>query len=137
VLADKDLLKVPHETGPTDAAAAQWVPARSSLAQLDKAFHLAILDVMHNPGAAGYSRRDRHDPERGIRVAVNSVDGWFEDNLANHAATARAIEGGDVKNAAMPWSTSLVSDRSRLSRRKAGAGRRNGPPGGSRSLRKK
>ena len=81
--------------------------------------------------------KDLHDRERGIRVAVNSVDGWFEDNLANHATTARAIEEGDVESAAMPWSRSPVSDRSRLSRRKGGAGRRNGRAGGSRSLRTK
>ena len=78
---------------------------------------------------------DLHDPERGIRVAVNSVDGWFEDNLANHATAVRATEEGDVEDAVMPWSRSSVSDRSRQSRRKAG--RVNGRAGGSRSLRKK
>ena len=67
-----------------------------------KAFGLAILDVAHNPAAAGYLRRDRHDPERGIRVAGNSVDSRFEDNLANHAPSACAIEEGDVEYPAMP-----------------------------------
>jgi hypothetical protein len=31
----------------------------------------------------------------------HSVDGWFEDNVANHAATARAIEEHDAERAAM------------------------------------
>jgi len=64
----------------------------------------------------------------------DSFDGWFEDNLANHAATARAIEEGDSdkrRHGAGPR-----FQRSLLYRRKAGAGRRNGRPSGSRSLRK-
>ena len=67
----------------------------------------------------------------------DSVDGWFEDNLANHAATARAIEEGDAEEARHAMEQVLGFNRSELSRRKAGAGRRNGRPGGSRSLRKK
>jgi hypothetical protein len=64
------------------------------------------------------------------------VEGWFEGNLANHAATtARAIGEGDAESAVMQQVLGL--HRSELSRRMAGAGRRNGRPGAFRSLRKK
>ena len=69
-------------------------------------------------------------------VAVDSVDGWFEDNIANHAAVARAIEEGDAEKARHAMEQVLGFTQSRLSRRKAGAGRRNGRPSGSRNLRK-
>jgi hypothetical protein len=36
-----------------------------------------------------------------IRVAIDSVDGGFEDKLVNHAATARTIEDDDAENAAI------------------------------------
>jgi hypothetical protein len=62
------------------------------------------------------------------------VEGWFEGNLANHAATtARAIGEGDVESAAMQQV--VGPHRSEMSRRMAG--RRNGRPGAFRSLRKK
>jgi GntR family galactonate operon transcriptional repressor len=32
-------------------------------------------------------------------VAVDSVDGWFDGNIPNHALTARAIEEGNAKKA--------------------------------------
>jgi len=67
----------------------------------------------------------------------HSFDGWFEDNLANHAATARAIEEGDAEKSRHAMEQVLGFNRSKLYRRKAGAGRWNGGPGGSRSLRKK
>ena len=31
----------------------------------------------------GVARRDRHDPEGGILVTTDGVDGWLEGNLAN------------------------------------------------------
>ena len=67
----------------------------------------------------------------------DSFDGWFEDNLANHAATARAIEEGDAEKSRHAMEQVPGFNRSKLYRREAGAGRRNGRPDGSRSLRKK
>jgi len=52
-------------------------------------------------------------------------------------ATARVIEEGDAKRNRHVMRQVLGFNRSKPSRRKAGAGRRNGRPGGSRSLGKK
>ena len=52
-------------------------------------------------------------------------------------ATARVIEEGDAERNRHVMQQVLGFNRSKLSRRKAGAGRRNGRPGGSRSLGKK
>jgi hypothetical protein len=49
-----------------------------------RAFHRAILDATRNLGASVPARRDPHDLERGILVATDGVDGWFEGNLAHH-----------------------------------------------------
>jgi GntR family transcriptional regulator, galactonate operon transcriptional repressor len=110
---------------------------RATQAAADKAFRLAILDATHNPGGAGHSRRDRHDPERGIVVAVDSIDGWLKDKLANHAATGPRHRRRRRRKSRHPMEQVHGFKRSKLSRRKAGAGRRNGLPGGSRSLRKR
>ena len=67
-------------------------------------------------------------------VAVDSIDGWFEDNVANHAAAARAIEEGDTEKARHAMEQLLGFTRAKLSRRKAGAGRRIGRPAGSRAM---
>jgi GntR family galactonate operon transcriptional repressor len=64
----------------------------------------------------------------------NYLEGWFEGNIGNHAAVARAIEEGDAKKARHAMEQVLGFTHSRLSRRQAGAGRRNGRPGGSRSV---
>jgi len=58
----------------------------------DKAFHLAILDATHNPVLQGFRGAIDTILSAVFLVAVDSIDGWFEDNLPNHAATARAIE---------------------------------------------
>jgi GntR family galactonate operon transcriptional repressor len=52
-------------------------------------------------------------------------------------ATARAIEEGDAERNRPVMQQVLGFNRVKLSCRKAGAGRRNGRPGGSRSLGKK
>ena len=103
----------------------------------DKAFHLAILDATHNPVLQGFRGAIDTILSAVFVVAVDSVDGWFEDNLANHAATARAIEEGDAEKARHAMEQVLGFTRSKLSRRKAGAGRENGRPSGSRSPRKR
>jgi GntR family galactonate operon transcriptional repressor len=102
----------------------------------DKAFHLAILDATHNPVLQGFRGAIDTILSAVFVVAVDSVDGWFEENLANHAATARAIEEGDDKKARHAMEQVLGYTQSKLSRQKAGAGRRNGRASGPRSLRK-
>ena len=103
----------------------------------DKAFHLAILDATHNPVLQGFRGAIDTILTAVFVVAVDSVDGWFEDNIANHAAAARAIDEGDAKKARHAMEQVLGFTRSNLSRRKAGGSRRNGRPGGSRNLRKR
>jgi GntR family galactonate operon transcriptional repressor len=101
----------------------------------DKAFHLAILDATHNPVLQGFRGAIDTILSAVFLVAVDSVDGWFEDNLPNHAATARAIEEGDVNKARNAMEQVLGFTQSKLSRQKVDAGRRNGRPGGPRDLR--
>ena len=68
-------------------------------------------------------------------VAVDSVDGWFEGNLPNHAATARAIEEGDAKKARNAMERVLGYTQSKLSEQNVGHRRRNGRLNGPRDLR--
>ena len=70
-------------------------------------------------------------------VAVDSVDGWFEDNLPNHAATARAIEEGNAKKARNAMEQVLGYTQSKLSNQNASARHRNGRPGDARDLRQR
>jgi hypothetical protein len=88
---------------------------------------LVIIEPAAAALAAAHATGERPD----------SVDGWFEDILANHAATARAIEEGEAEECRQAMEQVLGFNRSKLYRRKAGASRRNGRPGSSRSLRKK
>ena len=99
----------------------------------DKAFHLAILDATHNPVLQGFRGAIDTILSAVFVVAVDSVDGWFEDNVANHAATARAIDEGDADKARHAMEQVLGFTQSKLSRRKAGAGRLKRPPDGSRT----
>lgn len=99
----------------------------------DKAFHLAILDATHNPVLQGFRGAIDTILSAVFVVAVDSVDGWFEDNIANHADVAVAIEEGDTEKARHAMEQVLGFTHSQLSRRKAGAGRRTGRPGGSRT----
>jgi len=84
----------------------------------DKAFHLAILDATHNPVLQGFRSAIDTILSTVFVVAVDSVDGWFEENLPNHSATARAIEEGDAKKARRAMEQVLGYTQSKLSRRK-------------------
>ena len=66
-------------------------------------------------------------------VAVDSVDGWFDGNLPNHAAIARAIEERDVTKARKAMEQVLGYTQAHLSKPKVGARRRAGRPGGRRT----
>ena len=101
----------------------------------DKAFHLAIRDATHNPVLQGFRGAIDTILSAVFVVAVDSVDGWFEDNVPNHAAVARAIEEGDAKKARNAMEKVLGYTQSRLSNLNAGAGYRNGRPSGRRDRR--
>jgi GntR family galactonate operon transcriptional repressor len=90
----------------------------------DKAFHLAILDATHNPVLQGFRGAIDTILSTVFLVAVDSVDGWFEGNLANHAATARAIEEGDAKKARSAMEQVLGYTQSKLAKQNAGARQR-------------
>lgn len=92
----------------------------------DKEFHLAILDATHNPVLQGFRGAIDTILSTVFIVAVDQVDGWFEGNLPNHAATARAIEAGDAEKARSAMEQVLGYTQSKLSRHNAGGGRRNG-----------
>ena len=99
----------------------------------DKAFHLAILDATHNPVLQGFRGAIDTILSAVFVVAVDSVGGWFEDNIGNHAAVAHAIEEGNTEQARHAMEQVLGFTHSRLSRRTAGADRRTSRPGGSRT----
>jgi GntR family transcriptional regulator, galactonate operon transcriptional repressor len=103
----------------------------------DKAFHLAILDATHNPVLQGFRGAIDTILSAVFLVAVDSVDGWFDDNLPNHAATARAIEEGDAKKARKAMERVIGYTGSKLSNQNVGAGRRDRRPGGPRDQRRK
>jgi GntR family galactonate operon transcriptional repressor len=100
----------------------------------DKAFHLAILDATHNPVLQGFRGAIDTILSAVFVVAVDSVEGWYEDNIANHAAAARAIEEGDAEKARHAMEQVLGFTRSNLSRRMARAGRGKGRTRGSRTV---
>ena len=101
----------------------------------DKSFHLAILDATHNPVLQGFRGAIDTILSAVFLVAVDSVDGWFEGNLPNHAATARAIEEGDAKKARNAMERVLGYTQSKLSEQNVGHRRRNGRLNGPRDLR--
>lgn len=96
----------------------------------DKAFHLAILDATHNPVLQGFRGAIDTILSTVFLVAVDSVDGWFDGNLPNHAATARAIEERDAKKARTAMEQVLGYTQAKLSRRSVGAGHRDGRQSG-------
>ena len=104
----------------------RWKPRtiRPAATAADKAFHLAILDATHNPVLQGFRGAIDTILSAVFLVAVDSVDGWFKDNLPNHAATARAIEEGDAKKARNAMEQVLGYTQSKLSNRN---GRRRSP----------
>jgi GntR family transcriptional regulator, galactonate operon transcriptional repressor len=72
---------------------------QASATAADKAFHLAILDATHNPVLQGFRSAIDTILSAVFVVAVDSIDGWYEANVPNHAAVARAIEARDGKKA--------------------------------------
>jgi GntR family galactonate operon transcriptional repressor len=101
----------------------------------DKAFHLAILDATHNPVLQGFRSAIDTILSTVFVVAVDSVDGWFEENLPNHATTARAIEEGDAEKARRAMEQVLGYTQTKLSRRKVGVSHRDRRPSRPRNLR--
>lgn len=98
--------------------------SQASATAADKAFHLAILDATHNPVLQGFRGAIDTILSTVFVVAVDGVDGWFEENLANHAATARAIEDGDAKKARSAMEQVLGYTQSKLANLDVGTGHR-------------
>ncbi|MGZ5875592.1 MAG: FadR/GntR family transcriptional regulator [Bradyrhizobium sp.] len=71
---------------------------QASATAADKAFHLAILDATHNPVLQGFRGAIDTILSAVFLVAVGTT-GWFDDNLPNHAAAARAIDEGNTRKA--------------------------------------
>ncbi len=99
---------------------------QASATAADKAFHLAILDATHNPVLQGFRGAIDTILSAVFVVAVDSVSGWFDDNLPHHATTARAIEEGDAEKARRAMERMLKYTQSKLSELDVGAGRRIG-----------
>ncbi|WP_244628406.1 FadR/GntR family transcriptional regulator [Tardiphaga robiniae] len=93
---------------------------QESAIKADKAFHLAILDATHNPVLQGFRGAIDTILSAVFLVAVGSP-GWFEDNLPNHAAAARAIAAGDAKKAKTAMEQVLGYTQFKLSKRRAPA----------------
>ncbi len=100
----------------------------------DKAFHLAILDATHNPVLQGFRGAIDTILSAVFVVAVDSVDGWFDGNLPNHATIARAIEERDATKARDAMEQVLGYTQTHLSKPKAGTRRRAGRTGAGRTL---
>ena len=116
-----------------EAMEASYDQATSTAA--DKAFHLAILDATHNPVLQGFRGAIDTILSAVFVVAVDSVDGWFEENVSNHAATARAIEEGDARKARKAMEKVIGYTGSKLSDYKVGTGRRDRRLNGARAPR--
>lgn len=106
--------------------------SQSTATAADKAFHLAVLDATHNPVLQGFRGAIDTILSAVFVVAVDSVDGWFDDNLSNHAATARAIEEGDARKARKAMERVIGLTQSKLANQNTGATRRSRRPRGSR-----
>ena len=111
--------------------------SQASATAADKAFHLAILDATHNPVLQGFRGAIDTILSAVFVVAVDSVDGWFEDNLPNHAATARAIEEGNAKKARNAMEQVLGYTQANLAKQDSRARRRKGRPGNAYELRER
>ena len=79
----------------------------------DKAFHLAILTATHNPILQSFRGAIESILDAVFAVAIHPP-GWFEANLPNHAAVARAIKTGNAKSARESMERTLSYTRSRL-----------------------
>jgi GntR family galactonate operon transcriptional repressor len=110
---------------------------RDSAIKSDKAFHLAILDATHNPVLQGFRGAIDTILSAVFLVAVGSP-GWFEDNLPNHAAAARAIAAGNPKKAKAAMEQVLGYTQFKLLRRRENtAGRARVSPVASKKKKRK
>ena len=91
---------------------------QASATAADKAFHLAILDATHNPVLQGFRGAIDTILSAVFLVAVGTT-GWFEDNLPNHAAAARAIDEGNARKARAAMEQVLSYTKIKLSKRNA------------------
>lgn len=112
----------------TALRAMQNSDSQESATAADKAFHLAILDATHNPVLQGFRSAIDTILSAVFVVAVDRVDGWFKDNVPNHAAAARAIEEGNAKKARAAMERVLGFTQSKLAKRKRQATRSEGRP---------
>jgi len=83
----------------------------------DKVFHLAIIDATHNPVLQGFRGAIDTILSAVFMVATGSP-GWFEENLPNHAAAARAIIDGNPEKARAAMQQVLGYTQVKLSRKK-------------------
>lgn len=79
----------------------------------DKAFHLAILHATRNPVLQSFSGAIGSILDALFAVAIHH-QGWFEDNLPNHAAVADAIAAKDPEGARASMERTLSYTRSQL-----------------------
>jgi GntR family galactonate operon transcriptional repressor len=97
---------------------------QASAAAADKAFHLAILDATHNPVLQGF--RGAIDTILGaVFLVAVGTESWFDENLPNHAAVARAVDEGNARKARAAMEQVLGYTQIKLSKGKAAAGLRN------------
>ena len=96
---------------------------QASATAADKAFHLAILEATHNPVLQGFRGAVDTILSAVFLVAVGTT-GWFEDNLPNHAAAARAIDEGNARKARAAMEQVLNYTQIRLAKRGAAKSRK-------------
>lgn len=109
---------------------------QASAIAADKAFHLAVLDATHNRVFQGFRGAIDTILSTVFLVAVGSA-GWFDDNLPNHAAVARAIDEGNARKARAAMDQVLGFTESKLSKRKTdSAAKLPGHPGRPKAQRK-
>ena len=119
----KDLLRINAALEAMESSDSQ-----ATATAADKAFHLAILDATHNPVLQGFRGAIDTILSAVFLVAVDSIDGWFDGNLPNHAATARAIEERDAGKARITMEQVLGYTQARLSNPSVGACAQDGRP---------
>lgn len=119
-LAAKRATKVDRLRINAALAAMETSHDQASAIAADKAFHLAVLDATHNRVFQGFRGAIDTILSTVFLVAVGST-GWFDDNLPNHAAVARAIDEGNAGKARAAMDQVLGFTESKLSKRKAGS----------------
>lgn len=125
----KDLLRIHAALEAMESSDSQ-----ATATAADKAFHLAILDATHNPVLQGFRGAIDTILSAVFVVAVDSIDGWFDGNLPNHAATARAIEERDARKARATMEQVLGYTQERLSNPSSDACTRDARPSSPRDL---